>query len=190
MWIRRIFSFDSNRLELLLLSLSPEDRRFRFSAPVNDDSIQRYVRSLKWRQICVYGMFDKTGTLVGAVELVPTGSGTELAIAVCSTQKRRGIGRALMSRAMLHAKVRGLKRLQILCTSDNAAMQNLARGVGMTLMREYGEIEGRVKVGSPTPADYMSATWCQVDATVGSSLIWVGDAFQLYRNLLRSFRPL
>jgi RimJ/RimL family protein N-acetyltransferase len=188
MWMRRVFSFDSLKLEQLLLSLSPEDRRFRFSSQVKDEVIQRYVSNLKWRQMCVYGMFDRNGELIGTVELVPTPAGTELAIAVRSTHKRQGIGRALMKRALLHARLRGLTKLQILCTADNKAMQSLARGVGMTLSREYCDVEGRLKVGSPTPADYMAATWHQVDATVGSSLAWVGDTFQLYREVLRSFR--
>lgn len=182
MWIRRVFSYDSSKLELLLLSLTPQDRHFRFSGTVRDDAIRKYVSKLQWRKICVYGMFDRDGVLVGAVELVPTGAGTELAIQVSPQHKRRGIGRSLMSRAMVHAKLRGLGKLQLLCSSDNAAMQRLARGVGMTLTREYGDVEGLVTVGRATAADYMAATWCHVDATIGPSLVWAGGTLSRYRR--------
>lgn len=185
MRIRRVFSFDSSKLEQLLLSLAPNDRRFRFSGLVRDETIQKYVRNLKWSQICVYGMIEVDGTLVGAVEIVPTGSGTELALEVLSTHKHKGIGRALIARAMLHAKVRGLKKLQILCTSDNAAMQNLAKKVGMTLTREHGEVAGLVTVADAGPADYMAATWCQVDAAFDSSLLWASGALRGYRSVLQ-----
>jgi RimJ/RimL family protein N-acetyltransferase len=189
MWIRRVLSFDSSKFAELLLSLSPEDRRFRFTGMVRDEIVQRYVDDMKWRSLCVYGMFDRDGALLGAVELVPTKSGTELAIEVRSTHQGQGIGSALMHRAMVHAKVRGLKKLQILCASDNAAMQRLARGVGMDLTHEYGEVEGRLLVGPATTADYVSASWCQVDATVGSSLAWAGDTLKHYQEALHTYRP-
>jgi hypothetical protein len=32
-------------------------------------------------------------------------------------------------------------------------------------------LPGDTHLGSPTPADYMAATWCQVDATGGTSVI-------------------
>lgn len=189
MWIRRVFSYDSSKLELLLFSLTPQDRHFRFSGAVHDDAIRKYVANLQWRKLCIYGMFDRNGVLVGAVELVPTGAGTELAIQVSPEHKRRGIGRALMSRAMVHAKLRGLGKLQILCSADNSAMQHLARGVGMRLTREYGDVEGRVTVGRATAADYMAATWCRVDATIGPSLVWAGGTISRYRRAFRAIRP-
>lgn len=188
MWIRRVLSFDSNQLAELLLSLSPEDRRFRFTGLVRDEFVQQYVDNLKWRSLCIYGMFDPDGLLLGAVELVPSKSGTELAIEVRSTHKRQGIGRALMRRAMVHAKVRDLKKLQILCSSENTAMQRLARGVGMALTHEYGDVEGKVLIGPATASDYLSASWCQVDATVGSSLAWAGSTLKMYQQALHSFR--
>jgi RimJ/RimL family protein N-acetyltransferase len=186
MWIRRVFSYHSSKLELLLLSLSPEDRRFRFSGTVHDEAVCKYVHNLQWRKICIYGMYDRDGVLVGAVELVPTAAGTELAIQVGPEHKRRGIGRALMSRAMVHAKLRGLGKLQILCSADNAAMQHLAHGVGMRLTREYGDVEGRVTVGPATAADYMAATWYRVDATIGPSLVWAGGTLSRYRRAIRA----
>ena len=188
MWIRRVFSHDSSKLEALLLSLGPEDRRFRFSGHVRDETIVKYVQDLRWRQICIYGMFDRSGALLGAVELVPTPSGTELAIEVAPAHKRKGIGRALMARAMVHAKMRGYRKLQILCSSDNKAMQKLAEGVGMKLTREYGDVEGRVKVGRATPADYMAATWFRFDETVASSVQWADAAMATYLAALLGFR--
>lgn len=184
MWIRRVFSFDSAQLEQLFLSLSPDDRYFRFCGRATDETIQRYIGALKWREICVYGMFEH-GKIIGAVELVPTESGTELAIVVRHSHKRKGIGKALMERAMVHARVRGLRKLQILCRAENEAMQALARGVGMRLTREYGEVEGRVKVGSATPADYMSATWSRIGPTAGFSRPWARDALWVYHKARR-----
>lgn len=189
MWIRRVLSSDSSKLELLLLSLTPDDRQFRFAGTISDEAISKYVSNLNWRKICVYGMYDKRGSLIGAVELVPSSSGTELAIQVSSDHKRRGIGRALMSRALVHAKLRGLGKLQILCSADNEAMQHLARGVGMTLTREYGDVEGLVTVGRATAGDYMAATWCRVDAALGPPLVWAGGTLARYGVALRAAGP-
>lgn len=189
MWIRRVLSSDSSKLELLLLSLTPDDRQFRFTGTISDESISKYVAKIQWQRVCVYGMYDKRGALVGAVELVPSNLGTELAIQVSSDHKRRGIGRALMSRALVHAKLRGLGKLQILCSADNEAMQHLARGVGMTLTREYGDVEGLVTVGRATAGDYMAATWCRFDAAIGPPLVWAGGTLARYGVALRTAGP-
>ena len=142
MVIRELFEEDAPLLLDLFLRLPATDRYRRFGRPMTDESIDAYVARLAWADSVFLGAFDPLAKLVGLLELADVRNGAEIAVVVDSGARGKGLGKTLMDRALLKAKVRGADRVVLLCQMDNEPMRRLAHSAGLHAHLEGGEVEG------------------------------------------------
>jgi GNAT superfamily N-acetyltransferase len=142
MVIRELYPEENDKVQAFLLALNDHDRYRRFGRPMTDEILRQYVSQIDWDDSVLLGAFDPHAELIGLLELADVAGACEIAIAVASPHRGRGIGRALMDRALLKAKVRGSARVLLLCQMDNEPMRRLARSAGLHATVDDGEITG------------------------------------------------
>lgn len=151
--IRTIRPWERDKLREHLLRLEPEGRRMRFHAALKDGAIERFVDRLSWLRSINVGYFED-GWIRGTSQLVwgdrPWREGVEFAIAVEPAWRGQGIGAALMDRALILARNRGLERLTMSCLVENEAMRALARRFEARLAFEANSVEGRLRLPWPS----------------------------------------
>src|SRR5262245_29701104 len=111
MVIRELYEEESRKVQAFLLALSDQDRYWRFGRVMSDAALRQYVARIDWDNSVLLGAFDNRAELVGILELADVGSISEIAVAVAPLYRTRGVGKALMDRALLKAKVRGCDRV-------------------------------------------------------------------------------
>ena len=153
MVIRELYEEESDRVQRFLLALPDQDRYLRFGRPMTDNALRQYVACIDWDESVLLGAFDKHAELVGILELADIGNLSEIAIAVAPATGPRGIGKALMDRALLKAKVRGRDKVVLLCQRSNGPMRRLARSAGLEASVEEGEISGSLELAEAGLAD-------------------------------------
>ncbi len=157
MLIRELSAGDRASLAELLLSLTAQDRYLRFCGYIDDAGLEAYAAALDFARVRVHGAFDPRGQLIGVVELAVDGRRAELAFAVRSSNKGRGVGHELMMRALSRARLAGVRHLELTCLVDNRAMFHLARQAGMHPASHHGEVFAQADLDPPQPADYWQA---------------------------------
>jgi len=137
-----------------LISLDAEDRRLRFGLARNDDSIREYVNGIDVSRDAILGITDDELDLVGAAHLAYGEGFVEVGVSVLRGHRGRGVGSALLARARLHARTRGVSELFTHCAADNTAMMQLARKHGMRAVVEAGDADAFLPVPAPDPAAF------------------------------------
>jgi GNAT superfamily N-acetyltransferase len=153
MVIRELYEEEGDKVEAFLLALSEQDRYRRFGRPMTDEALRQYARHIDWDESVLLGAFDAHARLVGILELAETGNACEIAIAVAPAHRAKGVGKALMDRALLKAKVRGCDRVLLLCQMENEPMRRLARSAGLESTLEEGEVTGTLALSQAGLAD-------------------------------------
>jgi hypothetical protein len=77
----------------------------------------------------------------------------EFGVSVAAHARGRGFGQRLFEHAVLHARNRGVKTLQVHALSENTAMLRIARNAGAKIVREGPESEARLEL----PADNLAS---------------------------------
>jgi hypothetical protein len=152
--IRELHEQERGAVHAFFLALREEDRYRRFGRVMSAAAVQRYVDQLDWRESALIGAYDPHARLVGVLELTELPNrACEAAVVVVSSHRGRGLGKALMDRALLQAKVRGFERVLLLCQVDNEPMRRLARSAGLTSRFEDGEVEGSMDLPAAELSD-------------------------------------
>jgi GNAT superfamily N-acetyltransferase len=141
-----------------LLRLGPQDRYLRFGHTIDDHGLVRYAHGLDPAQAALFGVVDPELELVAFAHLALDDDCAELGLSVLPGQRRRGMGQALLERAVTHARARGMRTLFMQCLADNAVMQRLARRTGMAVVTHQGETEARLALQEGT-ADTQVDDW-------------------------------
>jgi GNAT superfamily N-acetyltransferase len=154
MLIRELQAAERDKLADFLLTLSEDDRYRRFGRAMPDDAIRAYVAGIDWSEWVLLGAFSSQAVLVGVLELADARPGAyEIAVAVAPACRGKGVGRELMGRALLKARVRGKDRVTLLCQADNEPMRRLARAAGLRAVTSDGETEGLLDLDAASPGD-------------------------------------
>ena len=126
MYLRRLYSGSKDAVRGHLLSLDPEARRLRFFSPVGDHAINAYVDNIDWDRAVLFGAYVG-GRLLGLSELVmlPDGVSAEAALSVDATCRGKGVGVALLRRAITHARNRGYDSIKLTAMVENRRLHNL-----------------------------------------------------------------
>ena len=192
MVIRELYEEESDKVVAFLLALSERDRYWRFGRAMTDAALRQYVARIEWDESVLLGAFDQRTELVGILELADVGNVSEIAIAVAPAYRAQGVGKALMDRALLKAKVRGRDKVVLLCQRTNEPMRRLARSAGLEAITEDGEITGSLELAEAGLADltedatraaFGNATY----ATLLAGRAWADlleNAAQVSRNIL------
>lgn len=156
--IRKLWIGEGAALRDHLLRLDPESRRNRFGSPVNAYFIDQYASRAITPDSVVHGFFVD-GTLRAAVELRPYGkpfpSEAEAALSVERSWQNRGVGSALLERAILAAQNRGIRSIRLNCLVNNRRMQAIARKYEAALRFRADDVVGEVANPVPTPLSLM-----------------------------------
>jgi len=145
--IRKLWVGETDEYRDHLLRLDPESRNRRFSGAVSDDFIALHAATAFDAGVVLHG-FVVDGTLRGAAELRPYGSGLEregeAAFSIEQPWQSQGVGSLLLERTLLSARNRGIKSLRMHCLADNRRMQQLARKFEAYLHFDFGSVVGEV----------------------------------------------
>lgn len=135
------------------MTLGADDRRLRFGAAPSDTALRAYVARIDFARDAVFGVFDEELQLIGVAHLARADEHAELGVSVRREYRNRGMGGALLMRAVLRARNRGVRTLFMHCLRENGTMLHLARKQGMRIVTEQGE--ANAWLGLP-PADVTS----------------------------------
>jgi len=152
--IRKLWIGEAEQYRDHLLRLDPDSRRNRFGGAVDDDVIRRHVDTIDGLGVLLHGFFVD-GVLRGAAELrllgAPFSDAAETALSIERPWQSHGVGSALLERCLLAARNRGVRRLHMICLTENLRMQQLARKFEAELSFDLGGVVGDVETPFPTP---------------------------------------
>lgn len=126
-----------------------------------EEVAERLVESRAAPRRATFGAFDENGALIGVVALVQQGylksrhKASVFAMYVAPDARGRGVGRALVEKAIEHARTwEGVDRLTLTVTVTQEAARRLYLAVGFTLFGS--EPDGLRQDGEPTTMEYMT----------------------------------
>lgn len=167
----RLDELDRRALRKHFLALAGEDRRLRFGFIASDAVIERYVDDINFSRDAVFGVNVESRSFEGIAHLALDKPHAELGLSVLHHYRKRGIGTALVSRAMVHARNRQIKVLFMQCLSENRAMMRIAQSLGMRVVTHGPESEARMNLPSADTLSILSE--------------WVDDHVALHDAALR-----
>lgn len=139
------------------INLENEAKRLRFGYNITDAGIEKYVDRMTGNQDAenlVFVIFNDELKILALAHFVLTPDGTgELGISVLPEYRGQRLAHRLFSRIILASKVLGVKEIFVQCLAENAAMRHIAKSLDMNVTTDYGESEGRLKIGPPTTSD-------------------------------------
>ena len=135
--IRPIRPADAALYPEFLRKMSPEDMRLRFFGVGKAFSDKLLIRltQLDYDRDIAFVALERNGALGGVARLSsdPDHDVAEYALMVRSDLQGHGLGWAMLHRLIEYAKEDGLKRIEGLVLSENAAMLKMCREVGFHL---------------------------------------------------------
>lgn len=188
--IREIHPHDRDALRSFFLSLDQNDRYRRFGRAMADEAVAAYVDKLDFAESHILAAYDRRADMVGVLELAQLhDGGCEIAVVVGRGKRGSGIGKSLMDRALLKAKVLGCPRVVLLCQVDNQPMRRLARSAGLHSIQADGDVEGRLEL---SPANLGEVTEDAAREAVGNatyaSLLATRTWAELFERTLQAAR--
>ncbi len=152
--IRRLWPAEQSQIRGHLQRLGPQDRLMRFCHAAGDARVSSYCKNIDWLRAIVLGYFAESH-LRGIAELIPTDHiwprTAELALSVEEPFQNRGIGTALLQRALVMARNRLVDRVYMVFLIENRKMWHLARRFEARLANRDGQVEGEIL--APWPND-------------------------------------
>jgi len=156
--VRKLWPHEADDYAAHLLRLDKDSRRRRFSGAVSDELIRRHAAKARGLGVVVFGFFVNC-VMRGSAELrrdlSPLSRNGEAAFAIERDWQSHGVGSALLQRALLTARNRGIKLLKMYCLADNERMQQLARKFDAELKFDFGSVVGEV---DPPRSTWLSLT--------------------------------
>jgi RimJ/RimL family protein N-acetyltransferase len=145
-----------------LLRLGAADRRLRFGATIGDAAIAAFVARISPWNTRIIARFNRRLEVIAAVQVsVADGPLAELAFSVDASERGQGLATALMDRALLSARNRGIGRVHTHCRAENQPMRRLARRAGMAIETDAGEAEGVLDLPAATPLTMARELWLE-----------------------------
>ena len=151
---------DRARLGAHFRALAPEDRRLRFGSTISDEAIAGYAARIDFRRDCVFAVHADDLRPVAVVHVALAGATAELGLSVLPGWRGCGNGDALLKRAVVWLRNRGVLSVYVHCIAENAAMMHLARKNGMRIVYSGAESDGRLELEAPTANSFL-AEWIE-----------------------------
>lgn len=156
--IRILSPYERRLLSDHLTRLDPEDLHLRFGGYLSPEAVERYVDALSWLGGMVL-VWQVDGQVRGCGELVYDRmvwpDTAEFALTIERSWQGRGAGQALMNAALLVARNRGLRRIDLVCLAENPRMMRIARASGAKLRWDHGEVVGEIALPPANPLSLM-----------------------------------
>ena len=139
-----------------LRALPREDIRLRFGAPLPAEAIDAYVARIDFDADALFAIHDEHLEPTGVAHVGIVDDTAELGISVLPGHRGRGLGGALVARALDCARNRRIGRLWMHCLSENATMMRIAKRAGMAIVVDAGEADAWLALPAPDPASVAS----------------------------------
>ena len=145
-----------HRYRTHLLSLDEESRYMRFGFHIKNDTINELCS--KWElsgsKHTVFAIENDNMEIVGVAHLSLEDDIPELAFSVFKEYQGKGMGDALMKRAIEYCQNKGIKTGCMVCLATNDKIKNLARKNNVLVISEHGDSVGEIEIPDPTPLSY------------------------------------
>ncbi len=143
-FVRSVRPEDDELYRSFFQSVSQEDLRLRFFAPVKEFShafVARLTQIDYARALALCAIDESTGDMLGGVRLVQDVDGVsgEYAILLRSDLKGRGLGWSLMQLMIQYARNEGLERIEGQVLSENVTMLHMCEQLGFTMKDDPDE---------------------------------------------------
>lgn len=181
--IRELEERDRPYMMAHLLALGPEDRRLRFSYPLGDAGLAKYLDKIDFKRDSLFGVYGAEDTLMGMVHLSPLStesdseggvSAAELGLSIRPEARGHGLGTLLFKHALRRARNDNIDRLFIFTLQENDAMLAIARKLKMTMVNEGGQYEAHLLVKPATAysnvTEFVDGNLAEVDKLFKDSL--------------------
>jgi len=176
--IHRVWPVDYASWRAHLKRLDPASRRQRFFGAVSDAFLDAYVDRAHGQEAIVYGAFAD-GVMRAASELRLLSDAwpraAEAALSVEAKWQDEGIGTALLGRAIMAARNRGIARVTMICQRDNARMRHLAVKYEADLSFEEGSVTGLVLQPWPDAVSLLEEMMRETQGVLTAVLRWPGQ---------------
>jgi GNAT superfamily N-acetyltransferase len=171
--VRKLLPSEAVNLWDHLCRLTREQRSLRFMGALDDVAVGAHCEELDWLRTVVIGFFD-AGVLRGAAELQVTDEHFpilyEVAISVEAAWQDRGVATELLRRALVVARNRSARGVELNCAGDNHRIQHVARKFGARFRCASGECEAEIPTSAPT-------YWSLCEEALDDGLGWLNFWF-------------
>lgn len=126
-----------------LKGLDSESLIFRFSRVMTPEAIDRYVDSIPDSNHILGAISTVYGDVAAAahIALDDKESMCEVGISTDLNYRRKGVAKELMLHILAVCSNRGIEQLYMTCLTDNKAIINLCKSVGLAVVSSHGESE-------------------------------------------------
>ncbi|MGQ0847831.1 MAG: GNAT family N-acetyltransferase [Actinomycetota bacterium] len=158
--LRPVGPDDKQLLEEGMARLSPESRRLRFLAPIDQLSRSQlaYLTEVDQQNHIAWGaLVDGAPVAIARlVRLAEPSTDAELAVTVVDGWQRRGLGSLLVRLMVALARPVGIERIVFTALPENRAIILLFQGLGAVIEVEDGLVSGTLTLAAPLPAGRFS----------------------------------
>lgn len=151
-----IYKLPANELDRYrahLLMLDDESRYMRFGFHIKNEIINQLCE--KWKlnahQHKIFVIEDDNLDVVGVAHVSLEDEVPELAFSVFKEHQGKGMGDALMKRAVEYCQNKGIRAGCMVCLGTNDKIKRLARKNNVLVKTEDGDSVGEISIPSPTP---------------------------------------
>jgi GNAT superfamily N-acetyltransferase len=184
--VRKLLPSEAAKLGAHLCRLTREQRTLRFMGALDDVAVEAHCDKLDWLRTVVIGFFD-AGVLRGAAELQATDEHfpilCEVAISVEAAWQDRGVATELLRRALVVARNRAARGVELNCAGNNHRIQHVAQKFGARFHCGSGACEAEI----PTP---VPTYWSLCEEALDDGLGWVSCWIDLLVPQPRPMTPM
>lgn len=145
-----------HRYRTHLLSLDEESRYMRFGFFIKNEMINELCN--KWELDSnnhqIFAIENDNLEVVGVAHISLESDPAELAFSVFKECQGKGMGDALMARAIEYCQNHGIKHGCMVCLGTNDKIKRLARKHDILVKTEDGDSHGEIEIPDPTPVSY------------------------------------
>ncbi len=151
--IYKLPATELDRYRAHLLMLDQESRYMRFGFHISNDVINQLCE--KWKlsphKHKIFAIEDNNLDIVGVAHVSLEDEIPELAFSVFKEHQGKGMGDALMKRAIEYCQNKGIKQGCMVCLGINDKIKRLARKNDVLVKSQDGDSIGEISIPSPTP---------------------------------------
>lgn len=181
--IYRLPKQEFHRYKTHLLSLDEESRYMRFGFFIKNETIEDLCE--RWQESYlkhkIFVVENENLEVVGVAHVSLEDEVPELAFSVLKEHQGKGMGDALMKRAVEYCQNKGIKAGCMVCLGTNDKVKNLARKNNVLVKTSDGDTYGQIAIPSPTPV----SLWHEY---IGDSMAKLDHLGKAQRKFAQMFR--